>query len=65
MAMWKQILAGSANEALAAIEDINNRFAQHCNAARELASAYFNSTNVLEHLVERSFNPATFQPATY
>ncbi|HKZ66145.1 MAG TPA: hypothetical protein VJ111_07315 [Chitinophagaceae bacterium] len=43
-----------ANEALSAIEEINNNYVRHCQNARELAEAYFSSDKVLTELIERS-----------
>jgi glycosyltransferase involved in cell wall biosynthesis len=43
-----------ANEALSAIEEINNNYVRHCQNARDLAEAYFSSDKVLTELIERS-----------
>jgi hypothetical protein len=44
----------NANEALVAIEEINNNYAKHCKNARELAETYFSSDKVLAELIEKS-----------
>lgn len=43
-----------ANEALSAIEEVNNNYVRHCHNARELAESYFSSDKVLTELIERS-----------
>lgn len=40
----------SSEEAAAAIEEINRDYADHCRAAREIATAYFSSDHVLAEL---------------
>jgi hypothetical protein len=46
-------------EAVAAIEDVQYRYASHCKAAREVASSYFDSQTVLTSLLERTLVPVT------
>jgi hypothetical protein len=46
-------------EALAAIEDVNRRYAAHCRAAREIAKGYFDSRIVLASLIERTSDAIT------
>ena len=41
------------DEAIAAIEEINSRYQIHSEAARELASEYFDSRKVLLNMIER------------
>jgi len=41
-------------EALFAIEEVNNNYTKHCRTARELAEAYFDSDTVLTELIEKS-----------
>jgi hypothetical protein len=43
-----------ANEALSAIEEINNNYDRHCHYARGLAESYFSSDKVLADLIEKS-----------
>ena len=43
-----------ANEALLAIEEINNNYSKHCDYAREIAENYFSSNKVLTELIEKS-----------
>jgi hypothetical protein len=43
-----------ADEALWAIEEINNNYVKHCRKARELAETYFSSDKVLTELIEKS-----------
>jgi hypothetical protein len=45
----------SIDEALVAIEEVNNNYAVHSRAARDLAETYFSSGSVLTELLERSF----------
>ncbi len=45
-------------EALAGIEEINNRYEFHCRAAREIAEQYFDARKILPRLIERAMNPA-------
>lgn len=49
-------------EAAAAIEDVNTRYAAHCEAARSLAEEYFDSRRILADLLERSFASASSTP---
>jgi len=44
------------DEALVAVEDVNNNYAMHSRAARELAETYFSSDKVLTELLEKSFH---------
>ena len=44
----------NANEALFAIEEINNNYEKHCRYARELAENYFSSDKILTELIENS-----------
>lgn len=44
------------NEALCAIEEVNNNYAMHSEAARDLAETYFSSEKVLMELLEKSFH---------
>ena len=46
----------SPQEALAGIEEIENRYEFHCRKARELAIEYFDSDKLLASLVERAIN---------
>ena len=41
-------------EALSGIEEVNSRYEFHCRAARDIAREYFDSTKLLQHLIERS-----------
>lgn len=41
-------------EALAQIEEINNRYKFHCKAAKEIAEEYFDSRKVLTNLIEEA-----------
>jgi len=43
-----------ANEALFAIEEINNNYVKHCRNARELAETYFSSDKILTEVIEKS-----------
>ena len=68
---WLPVGAGlhafsSAEEARAAVLDIRARYAWHCEAARDIAEAHFDSDAVLTHLIDaatassgraRSMNP--------
>lgn len=45
-------------QAITAIEEINTRYAFHCNAARELATEYFDATKVLAALIDSAFEQA-------
>jgi hypothetical protein len=49
-------------EAAAAIEDVQSRYASHREAARDLARSYFDSKTVLTNLLERALVPATAPP---
>jgi hypothetical protein len=49
-------------EAAAAIEDVQSRYASHREAARDLARSYFDSKTVLTNLLERVLVPATAPP---
>jgi hypothetical protein len=40
------------DQAIAAIEDVNNKYEAHCRAARALAEAYFDSDRILNKLIE-------------
>jgi len=40
------------DEAVAAIEDVNNHYAHHCKQARAIAEEYFDSKKVLTRLIE-------------
>ena len=42
------------DEAAAALEDVEARYAVHARAARELAAEYFDSRTVLARLVEEA-----------
>ncbi|MFC0774399.1 hypothetical protein [Terrimonas alba] len=42
------------DEALLAIEEVNNNYSRHCQGARELAETYFASDKVLTELIEKS-----------
>ena len=44
-------------EALFGIEDINNHYEFHCQAARGIAKEYFDADKVLSLLIERAMNP--------
>jgi hypothetical protein len=46
-------------EAVAAIEDVQSRYASHREAAREVAQSYFDSQTVLTSLLERALVPVT------
>ena len=46
----------SLEQAVAGIEDIQNRYAFHCQAARDVAATYFDASQVLGSLVERALN---------
>lgn len=46
----------TAEEAIDAIEDLNKRYRQHCEAARSLAMEYFDYRKVLPRLVEYTSN---------
>lgn len=43
-------------EAAEAVADVNARYAYHCEAAREIAEAYFDSGPLLENLVDRAMS---------
>jgi hypothetical protein len=45
-------------EALAGIEEINNRYKFHCRQAREIAEEYFDAREVLYNLVQCAVKPA-------
>ena len=53
-------------EAAAAIDAVNADYRAHCRAARELASAYFDASTVLNRLVEEAmdFSTAPSDPAS-
>ncbi|NQU09662.1 hypothetical protein HQ590_02640 [bacterium] len=44
-------------EAVAAVEDIQRRYRDHCRAARAIAEETFHAGRVLEHLVTRAMQP--------
>ncbi len=46
----------SRAEALAGLAEINQRYEFHCHAAREIASSYFDSDQVLTELIERAMS---------
>jgi hypothetical protein len=48
----------SLEEAVAAIDDMQARYGEHANAALEIAEACFDSGDVLQSLIERSFAPS-------
>ena len=43
-------------EAIAAIEDLDSRYEEHCQRAREIAVDYFDSRKVLPFLIERAMS---------
>ena len=49
---------GSPQQAIAAIEEIQDRYSFHCRAARELASEYFDASKVLATLIDSAFEQA-------
>jgi hypothetical protein len=49
----------NADEALAAIDDVNSNYTLHCQYAREIAESFFSHTKVLTDLIERSFTKST------
>jgi hypothetical protein len=56
---WLQSAGGvipfsTPKEAIAGIEEINNRYEFHCQAARAIAEEYFDARQVLTDLLERS-----------
>jgi len=42
------------DEALFAIEEVNNNYIKHCRNAREIAETYFSSDKVLTEIIEKS-----------
>ena len=44
------------DEAIAAIEEINGNYEQHCRWAREIAEEYFDYKKILPNLLENSLN---------
>lgn len=52
----------NADDAVAAIEDVDARYEHHCRAAREVADEYFDSRKVLPRLIDQAMQPP--QPAT-
>lgn len=58
---WLQIGKGviafhNEEEAIEGIKAINKDYKQHCVAARTIVEEYFNSTDVLNNLIEKSFS---------
>lgn len=51
------------DEAVAAIEDVEARYSEHCAAARELAEAHFDSHIVLGRLLDSVFGASRAPPA--
>lgn len=56
---WLETGAGvirfnTPEEALEGVQEINNRYSFHCQAAREVAQEYFDSAKVLSSLIERA-----------
>ncbi len=49
----------TAQEAVAAIKDVEQRYKFHCHAARRIAEEYFDARSVLPSLIEHVMNPAT------
>jgi hypothetical protein len=47
----------SLPEAVAAIEDLDCRYEDHCERAREIAVDYFDSRKILPRLIERAMSP--------
>ena len=43
------------DEAIAAIEEVNNNYKQHCNGAKEVAVTYFAADRVLTGIIEKVF----------
>jgi len=52
-------------QAITGIEEINNRYKFHCQAAREIAEEYFDARKVLPRLIERAMDdtPAPTTPS--
>jgi hypothetical protein len=51
------LVFSSLEDAVAAIETVEARYAYHARAAREFAAEYFDSDHVLERLVEQALQP--------
>jgi hypothetical protein len=65
---WLQTGSGvipynTPGEALAGIEEINNRYEFHCQGARAIAQEYFDARKVLRRLIECAMSPVPL-PAT-
>src|SRR5262245_41730732 len=46
----------SLEEAMSGVDEINRHYALHCQAARDVAEAYFDAGKVLPELIDRAMN---------
>ena len=53
----------TAEEAAAAIDEVNASYAQNCSDAREIAESYFNAVEVAGHIVQTALGEGTFEVA--
>ena len=53
-----------ADEALAAIEDVQARYDHHCRAARDIAEAYFDHRDILPRMLEDAMRTNRREPTS-